>query len=402
MPSSKKQDKKPKRDIETLLITSGRDKDEPSLPPVHYPAAVFENPSLDEAHRMSQDPDAFRLYTRYGNPTTNAFEAAVAELESAERSRAFASGMGAIATVLMGICETGDHIVAQSQLYAGTITLLKFLSERFGIEVSYVDGIAQGEFQRAVQKGKTKVIFAETPANPRLGIVDLEELGKIPGPIKIVDSTLAPPVIQTPLKYGIDIVIHSGTKFIGGHNDATLGVASGSDDLMRSLWVPAVSFGANASPGEALKGLKGIRTLGVRLERQCASALELAVRLGDHPQVESVSYPWLESHPQHELAKKQMRSGGALVCFDIKAPNVPKKLKERARQFFDEIKLVRLASSLGGPETLATHPASTTHVDLEPEELAAAGIGEGSIRVSLGLENIDDIASDILGALDRV
>ncbi len=379
-------------DIETLLITSGRSDEESSLAPVLYPAAVFENPSLAEAHRMSTDPDATRLYTRYGNPTIQAFEKAMAELEGAEKARAFASGMGAVATLILGVCETGDHIVAQSQLYAGTVSLLNFVSERLGIEVTLVDGLKAGEFKKAVKKGKTRLIFAETPANPQLGIVDLEELGSIKGPVTVVDSTLAPPVIQTPLKYGVDVSLHSATKAIGGHNDATLGVISGTKELLDWLFSPAVLFGANAAPSEALKGLKGIRTLGVRQERQCNNALALAEMLQNHSAVESVSYPWLESHPQHKLAKKQMSSGGSLVCFDVKD-------KEAAVKFIENTRLARLASSLGGPETLVTHPASTTHVDLNPQEMDSAGISAGTVRVSLGLEAAADIVADFKQAL---
>ncbi len=382
-------------DIETLLITSGRSDEESSLAPVLYPATVFENPSLAEAHRMSTDPDATRLYTRYGNPTIQAFEKAMAELEGAEKARAFASGMGAVATLILGVCETGDHIVAQSQMYAGTVSLLNFISERLGIEVSVIDGLKPGEFEKAVRKGKTRLILAETPANPQLGIVDLEELGSIKGPITVVDSTLASPVIQTPLKYGIDVSLHSATKTIGGHNDATLGVISGTKELLDWLFSPAVLFGANAAPSEALKGLKGIRTLGVRQERQCNSALVLAEMLESHSAVESVSYPWLKSHPQHKLAKKQMSSGGSLVCFDVKN-------KEAAVKFIENTQLARLASSLGGPETLVTHPASTTHVDLNPQEMDSAGISAGTIRVSLGLEAAVDIVADFEEALARI
>ncbi len=383
--------------IQTRLITSGRGEDESSLPPVLYPATAFENPSLAEANRMSSDPNETRLYARYGNPTVDAFQKAMAELEGAEKSRAFSSGSGAVATLILGLCETGDHIVAQSQLYAGTVSFLRFVAERLGIEVSFIDGMSSGAFVEAVNK-KTRLIFVETPANPQLGIVDLSELAEIKGPIKVVDSTLAPPVVQTPLKFGVDLSLHSATKSIGGQNDATLGVLSGSAELLNWLWTPSVLLGANAAPSEAYKGLVGIRTLGVRQERQCASALKLAKWLEGNSLVESVSYPSLEAHPQYELAKKQMSSGGSLICFDIKDPEI----NSRASKFFDCVKLAKLASSLGGPETLVTGPAFTTHVDLTEEEMKEAGISKGTVRVSLGLEHVDDIIADFEQALSAI
>ena len=397
MSNKKNKNNNKELDIQTRLITSGRLEGESSLAPVLFPSTVFENPSLEEAHRMSIDRNETRLYTRYGNPTIEAFELAMAELEGAEKSRAFASGMGAIASLILGVCETGDHIVTQFQLYAGTKTLFHFISERFGIGVTFVDGLKPNSFIKAVNP-KTKLVFVETPANPMLGIVDLQELQEIRGAITVVDSTLAPPVIQTPLQYGVDISLHSGTKAIGGHNDATLGVISGAKELLYWLWLPSVLIGANAAPTEAFKGLNGIRTLGVRQERQCATALALAEMLESHPLVAFVSYPGLKSHPQYNLAQKQMKTGGSLVCFDIKDP----ENTSRAKRFFDHIKLIRLASSLGGPETLATHPVSTTHVDLSPQEMEAANISQNTIRVSLGLEHEADILADINQALEAV
>lgn len=388
---------KKEKDIQTRLITSGRSEDESSLAPVLYPTTAFENPSLEEAYRMSTSPDEVRLYTRYGNPTIQAFEKAVADLEGAEKSRAFSSGMAAISTLIFGLCEAGDHIVAQEQLYAGSVSLLNFVAQRFKIEVTFVDGTKSGEITNAVQK-KTKLVFVETPANPQLGIVDLEEVAAIKGPITAVDGTLAPPVIQTPLEFGVDLCLHSATKAIGGHNDATLGVISGSAELLNWLWTPAVLIGSNAAPTEAHKGLSGIRTLGVRQERQCQNALALAEMLESHSLIESVSYPALKSHPQHELAMKQMKTGGSLVCFDIKDPEE----NSRVKKFFDCLQIAKLASSLGGPETLVTHPGSTTHVDLNPEEMKAAGISQGTIRVSLGLEYAADILADFEQALYQI
>ena len=248
-------------------------------------------------------------------------------------------------------------------------------------------------FADAVIPGKTMVVFAETPANPRLDLVDLDELGSITGPVTVVDSTFAPPLIQRPLDHGVALSLHSATKAIGGHNDATLGVVSGSTELLTWLWGFAVLQGANAAPFDAMNGLRGLRTLGVRLERQSESAQRLAEALCHDPGVASVRYPGLPGHPQHDLAKRQMRLFGGLLTFDLVGG------LEAGRRFVESTRIARLATSLGGPETLVTHPASTTHVGLLPEELAAAGITEGTVRMSVGLEHVDDLFDDLGQAL---
>jgi len=343
---------------------------------------------------MATDPSESRFYTRYGNPTVAAFEDAMARLEQAEAARAFSSGMGAISAVVMGLCSSGDHIVAQRQLYAGTQLLLQAHCPRFGIDVTFVDGTDPDAFAAAIRPGKTQLVLAETPANPRLDIVDLDALGSIKGPITVVDSTFAPPLIQRPLDHGVDLSLHSATKAIGGHNDATLGVVSGSAELLGWLWNYAVLHGANAAPFDSMNGLRGLRTLGVRLERQCATAQRLAETLEEHPLVERVCYPGLVSHPQFDLAKRQMTMPGGLLTFDIRGGI------DAGTCFVEQVKLALMATSLGGPETLVTHPATTTHVGLLPDELSDAGIGPGTIRVSVGLEHADDVIADIVQALD--
>ena len=380
---------------DTLAVLAGRRSGGAELAPSLYPTTTFRIPSLEVGRRMALDPTESRYYTRNGNPTVAAFEEAVAELEGAEAARAFASGMGAVSCVILGLCSSGDHIVAQRQLYSGTQFLLQAVCPRFGIDVTWVDCTEPGAFQAAVRPGRTMLVFAETPANPRLDLVDLEELGAIAGPITAVDSTFAPPSITRPLDYGVDLSLHSATKGLGGHNDATLGVVSGSAELIASLWGFAILQGANAAPFDAMNGLRGLRTLGVRLERQSATAQRLAEALADHPGVEEVRYPGLASHPQHELAKRQMRMFGGLLAFDLAGG------REAGERFVDAVKLAQIATSLGGPETLVTHSASTTHAGLTPEELEAAGIGPGTIRVSVGLEHTDDVVADLLQAADK-
>ena len=342
---------------------------------------------------MATSTGASTFYSRYGNPTVNAFEEAIAELEGAEAARAFGSGMGAVAAVVLGLCSQGDHVVSQRQLYAGTQMLLQSVCPRFGIEVTFVDGTDPDAWQAAVRPGRTMLLLAETPANPRLDLVDLDRLGAIAGPMKVVDSTFATPLGQRPLDHGVDLVVHSATKAIGGHNDVSLGVVAGTRELLDWVWGFAVLQGANASPYDAMGGLRGLRTLGVRLRQQTASAESLAASLEADGRVVEVRHPALTSHPQHELARRQLRLSGGLITFDLAGG------LEAGRRFVEATEICQLATSLGGPETLVTHPASTTHVNLLPEELAAAGITPGTVRMSVGLEDPDDLWSDIDRAL---
>ncbi len=378
---------------ETRAIRAGRADNATALAPILWASTTFVTPTVDEGRRMATMAGANRFYGRYGNPTVRGFEDAIASLENAEDARAFASGMGAISAIVLGLCSSGDHIVAQKQLYAGTQLLLQGVCPRFGIDVTFVDGFEHGAFAAAVRPGKTVLVFAETPANPRLGIVDLDEVAAIRGPMTVVDSTFATPLLQRPLDHGIDLVVHSATKAIAGHNDASLGVVAGSKDLLAWLWNFAVLQGANASPFDAMNGLRGIRTLGVRIRQQSESAQRLAEMLEGHPAVAAVSYPGLASHPQHELAKRQMALPGGLLAFDLVGG------LEAGRRFVEATRIAQLATSLGGPETLVTHPASTTHVGLLPEELEESGILPGTVRVSAGLEHPDDLIADFTQAL---
>jgi cystathionine beta-lyase/cystathionine gamma-synthase len=382
--------------LETRAIRGGRADNDTALAPILWATTTFVTPTVDDGRRMATVAGAPRFYTRYGNPTICAFEQAIADLEGAESARAFASGMGAVSAVVLGLCSAGDHIVAQRQLYAGTQMLLQSACPRFGIDVTFVDGTEPGAFAAAVRPGKTVLVLAETPANPQLDIIDLAALGEIKGPMTVVDSTFATPLAQRPLEHGVDLVVHSATKAIGGHNDASLGVVAGSEELLQWLWGFAVLQGANASPFDAMNGLRGLRTLGVRFERQCATAHRLAEVLEDHPQVARVRYPGLASHPHHELAARQMDHFGGLVSFDLAGG------LDAGRVFVETTELCQLATSLGGPETLVTHPASTTHVNLTPDELASAGIGPGTVRLSAGLEHVDDLVADVRAALDRI
>jgi cystathionine beta-lyase/cystathionine gamma-synthase len=377
----------PEQQPETTAITAGRDASG-ALSPTIWTSTTWQSNGLDETSKAAVSVHATGNYARYSNPSVRDFERAVAELEGAEDALAFGSGMGAISSIILALCSTGDHIVAQSQLYGGTVAFLNGPCKRLGIDVTFVDGSKPGAFAAAVKPGKTMLVLAESPSNPQMGVVDFSELASIKGPYTVVDSTLATPLGQSPLAHGVSLVMHSATKGIAGHNDATLGVVAGEKDLIDAIWTYAVLHGATASPYDAVNGLRGIRTLGVRLAHQCNSAMELATRLTTHKAISAVHYPGLSTHPQHALAAKQMRQFGSSLSFEVVGG------KDAARKVVDGLKLVRPAVSLGGPETLICHPASSTHVGVTPEDQVASGITQGLLRVSVGLESATDVISD--------
>jgi cystathionine beta-lyase/cystathionine gamma-synthase len=383
----------PQHQPATRAITSGRAASGTSLAPALWASSVWQSAGMVDARRRATGVRCDEFYSRYSNPTVRSFEDAVADLEGAEASLAFASGMGAISSVVLALCSKGDHIVAQRNLYAATLAFLQGPCARFGIDVTFVDGTQPGAFADAVQPGRTMLVLAETPSNPCLQLTDLDEIGALRGPITVVDSTFATPLGQQPLAHGVHLSLHSATKGIAGHNDATLGVISGERDLIDAVWAYSVLHGATPSPFDALNALRGIRTLGVRTSHQCRSAQFLAESLERNPAVRAVHYPGLSSHPQHELAKRQMRQFGTVLAFEL-AGGQP-----AVEALLAKVKLLRVATSLGGPETLVCHPATTTHASLTAEEAAAQGVAPGLIRMSVGLEDATDLVTDIESAL---
>jgi cystathionine beta-lyase/cystathionine gamma-synthase len=379
---------------ETRAIRAGRQRDGDSLAPVLWSSTTFRPESVADARRKATASRPTDFYTRYGNPTVAAFEDAVARLEGAEAARAFSSGMGALSGVVLALCSQGSHVVASRQLYGATRQLLEGVCPRFGIEVSFVDGTQPGAFAAAVIPGRTVLVLVETPANPRLDLVDLEELGGIQGPFTVVDSTFATPFGQQPLRYGVDLVVHSATKAIAGANDATLGVVAGPADLIDWIAGFAALQGACASPHDALAGLRGLRTLAVRLRAQSETAATVAAFVEGHPAVAGVRYPGLASHPQFDLAKRQLELPGGLLAFELAGGY------EAGVRVVESLRLIQHAPSLGGPETLICHPASTTHAGLDAEQLAEALITPGTVRVSCGLESAVDLVADLEQALD--
>jgi cystathionine beta-lyase/cystathionine gamma-synthase len=378
---------------DTRAIRAGREVSGASLATPMWSSSVWESASMDDAHRRATSIRADEFYGRYANPTVRSFERAIADLEHAEDAMAFGSGMGAIASSVLSLCSAGDHVVAARQLYAGTLLFLQGPCARFGIDVTFVDATEPGAFTAAVQPGRTTLVLAETPSNPRLELCDLDELGALRGPFTIVDSTFATPVGQQPLDHGVDLTLHSATKGIAGHNDATLGVIAGEKELIDAIWAYSVLHGAMASPFDALNALRGLRTLAVRTRHQAATAQRLAEWLEDHPAVERVFYPGLQSHPQHDLAKRQMQQYGTVLAFELAGG------RESVRALLDDIEVARRATSLGGPETLLCHPMTTTHASMAPEEHAASGVTEGLVRISVGLEDAGDLIADLARAM---
>lgn len=383
----------PRRHADTVALTAGRGASGSSLAPVLFPSTAYETATVAEQAALVAQARPDTLYARFGSPTVRDLEAAVAELEGAEAALASASGMGTLATVLLGLCSSGDHVVASRQIFSVTYGLLAMHLPRFGIDVTFVDGTDAEAIAAAVIPGRTQVVLVETPANPALTLVDLEVIGAISGPFTVVDSTFATPVVQRPLEHGVDLVVHSATKAIAGHNDALLGVVAGSAELIDVLWGWQSAMGASASPFDAWNALRGIRTLPVRVARQADTALRLARFLEAHPRVASVSYPFLESHPQHDLARRQMANGGTVVAFEVEGGAAA------AEALMARSQLGRIALSLGGPETLLTHPA-TFAARYSPAERAELGITDGLVRMSVGLEHPDDLEADLAQALE--
>ena len=378
---------------DTVAVTAGRRQQGSSLAAPLWGTSTWQTEGLDDTRKRATGMRPGDFYSRYANPTVRAFEEAIAELEGAEEALAFASGMGAVASTVLALCSTGDHVVAQRQLYAGTSAFLLGPCARLGIETTFVDGTAPGAFAAAVRPGRTMLVVAETPSNPRLDLVDLDELGAISGPFTVVDSTFATPIGQQPLRHGVDLVLHSATKGISGHNDATIGVIAGQRDLLDSIWAYSVLHGASASPYDAHSSLRGLRTLALRQRHQAAVAMDVAETLRDHPGVAAVHFPGLADHPQHELAVRQLRCLPTVVAVDLAGG------LDAARTMLDTLRLARPATSLGGPETLVCHSATSTHVSLTPEDQAAIGITPGLMRVSIGLEDNNDIVADLSRAI---
>ncbi len=343
------------------------------------------------AARFAGEEQGF-IYTRLGNPTTQELEQKVAQLENCEAAAATATGMGAVSASVLSFLQQGDHLVASSALYGCTFAFFAHMLPRFGIEVTFVDMTNEAELRGAV-KANSKMIFAETPINPTMAVLDLSliaDVAKQHQLISVIDNTFLTPLLQQPTSFGIDIVLHSATKYLNGHGDVVAGLVCGTEEHINLIKMTVLKdIGATISPHDAWLINRGLKTLAVRMERHCASAQVVAEYLEQHPLVSQVYYPGLKSHPGHQFIGSQMKAAGGVIAFEIKGS------LEDGETFINNTQLCTLAVSLGDAETLIQHPASMTHSPYTPEERAAAGISDGLIRLSVGLEDVNDIINDL-------
>lgn len=357
---------------------------------------VFE--SADQARALFADEEEGNIYTRFSNPNNSEFIEKLCALEGAEDGFATSSGMAAMFISMASLLRAGDHVLASRSVFGSTHQILNTLFPRFNISHSYAD-VDRPETWEALIQPNTKMIFVETPSNPALDIIDLEWLGKLAAKHNLilnVDNCFATPYLQNPIQWGAHLVTHSATKFIDGQGRVIGGAVVGSKDLIKEVRFFARHTGPSMSPFNAWVLSKSLETLAVRMEKHCANAFELAKKLEGHPAIAYVKYPFLNSHPQTELAKKQMRLGGALVTFELKAGLAA------GQKFLNSLKMLSHTANLGDTRTIATHPASTTHSKLKEEERLAVGITPGLIRVSVGLEHLDDIFEDIHQAIEKI
>jgi len=374
-----------------------------------YRTAAFAFRSAEEYSDVLNDRVAGYTYSRIDNPTVDAFAGAVAALEGANlpaelSAQAFASGMGAISGIFWALARTGAHVIAPTALYGGTYGFLHNVASRFGVETEFVDITNLDEVRSAVRQ-TTRIVYAETLANPTTGIADLPALARITheaGALFVVDSTLAPPVVCRPLEHGADLVVHSATKYIGGHSDVTGGVVTGGHELISRVRAVRIDTGASLAPDEAYLLRRGLETLPLRISRHCSTAMVFAAALARHRAVRRVDYPGLPQHKGHELARRLFDAGPEGTRFGAIVTITPHGGRAAGMQLANNLRIGQIAPSLGGTHTKISHVASTTHRQFDEQALMAAGIDPGAVRVSIGLEDADDLIADVTAALDRL
>ncbi|HXX20067.1 MAG TPA: PLP-dependent aspartate aminotransferase family protein [Candidatus Acidoferrum sp.] len=356
--------------------------------------ANFTFASSEEMKRWAEGKSGAYIYTRYGNPTLRMAEKKIAALEGAEDAVVTASGSAAISSALLALLKAGDEVIATRQLYGGSYKLLRDIFPQLNIGVRLVDADLAG-IEKMVGP-RTKVLYVETPTNPTLRIVDLRKAAAFAqewGLVSLVDNTFATPVLQKPLEMGFNLVLHSASKYLSGHSDVIAGAAAGSAVLIKQVRANVIQMGGSMDPEAAFLLIRGLKTLDVRIQRQCKSAMAVAKFLAKHPKVACVHYPGLASHPDHGLARRQMRDFGAMMAFDLKGG------LSAARRFCDRVHVFLLAASLGGVESLVVLPIFTSHYKMSLAELKAASVEPGTVRVSIGLEDAEDLIEDLRQAL---
>jgi methionine-gamma-lyase len=389
-----------KMGFNSKLIHAGAEKDKLGSATVPiYQTSTFGFESAEEGAKcFAGESDGF-IYTRIGNPTIQALERQVAILEGGFGGIATSSGMGAVSTIYMGLLSQGDHMVSTDAVYGPSRGVMENYFSRFGVESTYVSTSNIENIRKAIRPN-TKVLYIETPTNPTMEITDLRacvELAKKHKIITVVDNTFCSPYLQRPFEMGVDVVFHSMTKFLNGHADIVAGmIIAREEDLYKKLRATMVNMGCNMDPHQAFLVLRGIKTLAIRIERAQENAKKVAAFLENHPKVQWVKYPGLKSHPQYELAQKQMNGPGAMISFELKGGF------EAGKKLMNNVHLAMLAVSLGGVETLIQHPASMTHSKMTSEAKAKAGITDGLVRFAVGIEDVEDIIGDLEHALSKV
>lgn len=366
---------------------------EHSVPLYLTSSFVFED--AEDMRASFAEEKVRNIYSRFSNPNCSEFIEKVCQMEGAEDGFAFATGMAAVFSTFAALLKSGDHIVSGRSVFGSTHTLFTKMFPKWNITTSYGDVNDLDSWDALIQPN-TKILYAETPTNPGVDVLDMEKLGALAKKhnlLLIIDNCFATPYLQQPIKYGAHISIHSGTKFMDGQGRVLGGIAVGRADLIKEIYIFSRNTGPALSPFNAWVLSKSLETLAVRMDRHCDNALKLAEYLEQHDKVSWVKYPFLKSHPQYEVAKKQMRKGGGVVAFELKGG------VEAGRTFLDKLKMLSLSANLGDTRTIVTHPASTTHSKLSEEERQAAGITPGLVRISAGLESIEDIIADIQQAL---
>jgi methionine-gamma-lyase len=384
----------------TLAVHAGEDlsQNHGSVSVPIYNASVYAFADADEGAAIHNHLKEGYFYGKLGNPTQNALEKAMCELENGESALSFASGMAAISTAVLSLVKSGDHIVVPNSMYSTTTLFFEELNEKFGVEISYVDATAAESYAAAV-RSNTKVFWLESPSNPLLKITDfsaVSEIARKSNIVTIADNTFATPFNTRPLNAGIDLVVHSATKYLGGHSDLTAGLMVGKKEIVENARLKTTKlYGGNIAPQVAWLILRGIKTLGLRMERHNQNAYAVAHMLAAHPKIEAVYYPGLEAHQNHETAKMQMKGFGGMIAFDVGSAEAGKTL-------VNNVKVCTLATSLGGVETIIQHSASMTHAALSREQRLQAGVTDGLIRLSVGVEDSDDLIADLRDALDLI
>jgi cystathionine beta-lyase/cystathionine gamma-synthase len=382
---------------ETAAVHGAADlekKNGPVATPI-YQTSTFEVTDNDEQQRVTATD---RYYTRWGNPTNTIAEQTVAELEGVEAARTFASGMGAITSTIMALLKAGDHIVAQRDLYGGVTKFLSQWLPRMGIETTFVDTMDYEQHAQAILPN-TRLLYLESPTNPALRVVDFRKAAALAQQhklISMIDSTFGTPINQHPAEYGIDLVMHSGTKYLSGHADLTCGVVAGRRELLEQINDTRTTLGNCMDPHASWLLIRGLKTLAVRVARQNDNALRVAEFLAQHGKVRRVHYPFLKGHPQYAVVREQMSGGGGMVTFEVEGTG------EDARRVSEAMRLFTLATSLGGVESLVSIPVLTSHAMISAEGRAKMGVTEQMIRLSVGIENADDLIADLEHALEAV